>query len=90
MAAITVTIDDTVYEHAKALFAFCGKTAEEAVKELFERAAYDEYPHYEHLEPNTETLAAIQECEDILSGKIHAKAYTDIDEMFSDILSEEE
>ncbi len=89
MAAITVNIDDNIYEHALALFAFKGVSAEAAIKELFERAAYDEYPRYEHLEPNEETVAAIQECEDILNGKVDAKGYTDVDEMISDILSEE-
>ena len=31
MAAITVNIDDNIYEHAMALFAYRGKTVEEAV-----------------------------------------------------------
>ena len=90
MADITVKIDDNTYEHALALFAFRGMSAEAAVKELFERASYDEYPQYVHLEPNAETIAAMQECEDIISGKVYAKTYTDVDEMFRDILSEED
>lgn len=90
MAAITVNIDDTIYQQALALFAFKGISAEAAVKELFERAAYDEYPRYEQLEPNAETIAAMQECEDILDGKIETKSYTDVDEMFSDIINGED
>ncbi len=31
----------------------------------------------------------MQEMEDIISGKVEAKGYTDVDEMFRDILSEE-
>lgn len=37
-------------------------------------------------EPNDETKAAIEE---VMSGKNSDKVYTDIDEMFNDILSEE-
>ena len=90
MAAITVNIDDATYQQALALFAFKGISAEAAVKELFEHAAYDEYPRYEQLEPNAETIAPMQECEDILNGKIEAKGYTDVDEMIKEILSEED
>ena len=40
-----------------------------------------------HPEPNTVTMAAIKE---VKSGKNPQKVYTDVDEMFNDILSEEE
>lgn len=63
MASVNVNIDDSTYEHALALFAFRGMSAEEAVKELFERAAYDEYPTYNHLKFNAETEQAIKEAE---------------------------
>lgn len=90
MADITVKIDDNTYEHALALFAFRGMSAEAAVKELFERASYDEYPQYVHLEPNAETVAAMQECEDIISGKVYAKTYNSAEEMFADLDSEDD
>ena len=90
MAAITLKVDDKVYENAKALYAFLGTDLESELIELIERAASDEYPRYEHIEPNEETIAAMQECEDILNGSIDVRGYTDIDEMFREILSEEE
>jgi DNA-damage-inducible protein J len=37
-------------------------------------------------EPNEETLAAMQEAEDIASGKVKSKGYDDVDEMIEDIL----
>ena len=37
-------------------------------------------------EPNEETLAAMQEAEDIASGKVKSKGYDDVDEMIDDIL----
>lgn len=42
---------------------------------------------YEYHEPNEETKAAIAEA---MSGHNPNKVYTDVDEMISDILSEEE
>ncbi len=35
--------------------------------------------------PNSETLAAIQEMDDMVSGKIPAKKYTNTDELFRDL-----
>ena len=35
--------------------------------------------------PNSETLAAIQEVDDMLNGKINAKKYTSTDELFKDL-----
>ncbi len=37
-------------------------------------------------QPNEETIAAMQEAEDIASGKIKSKGYDDVDEMIEDIL----
>ena len=35
--------------------------------------------------PNTETLAAMKEVDDMISGKIPAKKYTSTDELFKDL-----
>ncbi len=40
--------------------------------------------------PNKETLEAMQEMEDIMSGKIPAKRYATVQEMVEDIMSEED
>ncbi len=37
-------------------------------------------------EPNEETIAAMQEAEDIASGKVKSKGYDDVDKMIDDIL----
>ncbi len=37
--------------------------------------------------PNAETLAAIQEVDDMISGKIPAKKYSSVDELFEDLNS---
>ncbi|MCL2101109.1 MAG: hypothetical protein FWH22_05290 [Fibromonadales bacterium] len=44
-------------------------------------------PEYEY---NAETLAAIQEGMDILSGKIEAKSYSSMEELDADIEAEED
>ena len=38
--------------------------------------------------PNKETIEAMQEMEDIINGKIPAKRYATVREMFNDIMSE--
>lgn len=35
--------------------------------------------------PNEKTLSAIQETEDILSGKIKVKSYSSVEELFEDL-----
>ena len=40
-------------------------------------------------QPNKETIAAMQEAEDIASGKVKSKGYDDVDEMIGDILKED-
>ncbi|MDR2732511.1 MAG: hypothetical protein LBB36_04760 [Fibromonadaceae bacterium] len=46
---------------------------------------YDDQPEY-----NEETLAAIQESRDIMSGKIKAKSYDSMEELYADIDAEED
>lgn len=37
--------------------------------------------------PNEKTLAAMQEAEDIISGKVKAKVYNSVEELFEDLES---
>jgi hypothetical protein len=48
------------------------------------------YPVFEEPKYNAETLAAMQEAEDMASGKIKAKRYKTVEEMNADIDAEEE
>jgi len=47
-------------------------------------------PQFENLEYNAETLAAMQEAEDIASGKMQAKSYKTVAEMEADLDAEED
>lgn len=87
MAAVTVNIDDNIYEHATALFAFRGKTVEEAVKEFFERAACDEEPVYTPIPLNAETIRAIEDAE---NGKNLIGPFDNMDDFWKAMDSEEE
>jgi len=46
----------------------------------------------ESMEPrfNAVTVAALREAEDIASGKIKAKAYSDLDELFRDLNADDD
>jgi hypothetical protein len=46
-------------------------------------------PQFDSLEYNAETLAAMQEAEDIASGKIQTKSYKTVAEMEADLDAEE-
>jgi hypothetical protein len=48
------------------------------------------FPQYEEPKYNAETLAAMQEAEDIALGKIQTKSYKTVAEMHADILAEED
>ena len=39
-------------------------------------------------QPNKETIVAMQEAEDIASGKVRSKGYDDVDEMIEDIIKD--
>ena len=39
-------------------------------------------------QPNEETIAAMQEAEDIASGKIKSKGHDDVDELIEDIIKD--
>lgn len=45
---------------------------------------------YHYHKPNTETIAAMKEAEDILSGKIPAKTFNSVEELMEDLMSDDE
>ena len=48
------------------------------------------YPVYEEPKYNAETLAAMQEAEDIMDGKVKTKSYATVEEMEADLDAEED
>ncbi|MCL1998801.1 MAG: type II toxin-antitoxin system RelB/DinJ family antitoxin [Turicibacter sp.] len=56
-------------------------------------ASRDELPHDAYsmyTKPNAETLAAMEECEFMMKNPSLYKTYTDVDEMFREILEEDD
>ena len=90
MATINVRVDDTVKKQANALFEELGLDVSTALN-LFLRQAisYGGIP-FEIRKPNPETLAAIEEIEKIKRGEIKAKRYSNIEELFADLESEDD
>ena len=92
MTDITLSVEQEMKTEAEKIFANHGMTLAEAIK-IFLRESILEYgmpfspgrPSF-----NKETIEAIQETEDILSGKIHAKKYNSVSEMLAEIVAEDE
>lgn len=85
MTTINVKVEENVKKQALELFEELGLDMSTAMNLFLKQSIrYGGIP-FEIKKPNTETLAAIQEVEDIRSGKVKAKRYTDVGEMFEDL-----
>lgn len=92
LADINLTVEQDLKDQAEALFARIGLTMNDAVKYFLRASLKYDYlpPGIEEANFNEETLAAMQEAEDIASGKIQAKAYDSVEEMVRDIMAEDD
>ena len=89
-SSINIRIDSDVKAEAQALFARLGMDMSTAVN-IFIRQAIDfgGIPFtIQQTRYNAETEAAMQEVEDIISGKIQAKSYNSAREMLDDLNKE--
>ena len=84
-------VEPDLIPQAEKLFARIGLTMSEAVKYFLRASLKYDYlpPGIEEANFSEETLAAMQEAEDIISGKVQAKRYTSVEEMVRDIMAEE-
>lgn len=84
---ITVRMDTELKKQAETLFSELGLSMSAAITVFMKQAVYEHgIPFQVRREvPNAETLEAMRECEDIISGKIKVKSYTSVDEMFADL-----
>lgn len=85
---INLRIDSEIKKQAEAMFADMGLTMSTAINIFIRQALRQGKIPFEITSdmPNAETLAAI---DDANKGRNLSKAYTDIDKMFEDILSED-
>ena len=90
MADINLTVEQDLKDQAEKVLSQVGLSLNDAVK-YFLRATVNLNtlpPGIEEENFNAETLAALQEADDIASGKIQAKAYDSFDELLAEIDAE--
>jgi len=89
-ASLHIRVNPVVKKQAEELYADFGMSLSQAVN-LFLHQSLLEYrlpfqPHQPRF--NAETLAAIQETKDIISGKVQTKSYSSLDEFLAEINTE--
>ena len=89
---INIRVDSQLKEQAQDLFDHLGLDLTTAIRIFLNRSvSYGGIP-FEVCDPqyNAETLAAMEESEDILSGKLPSKGYTSAQELFAELNREME
>ena len=83
---VTIRMDEDLKKKASALFEDLGMGFNQALTIFVKQAVREQRIPFEISRnvPNKDTLAAIKEIEMMKAGKIPAKTYDDIDEMFED------
>jgi DNA-damage-inducible protein J len=85
-STITIRTDDETKRAIEYLYSRFGLTVSDAVNIFFSKSLMEHgLPFDMKLRYNQETLDAVQEARDIMSGKIRAKAYSSIADMRADI-----
>ncbi|MDK2904809.1 MAG: DNA protein [Eubacteriaceae bacterium] len=87
---VTIRMDSELKKQAEELFADLGLNMTTAMIAFTKQAVREQRIPFtlKRNIPNIETLEAIVEAQKIVTGEIEAKEYTDVDEMFEDILNE--
>lgn len=86
MATINVRIDDKLKKQAAELFDNLGMDTSTAIKIFLRQAVNSNGIPFVIERPNATTLAAMREIEEMEKNPDNYKGYTDIDEMFEDLL----
>jgi len=87
---INITVEQDLKTQAEELFARIGLSMNDAVKYFLRASLKYDYlpPGIEEANFSEETLAAMQEAEDIAGGKIQAKSYNSFAELLAEIDAE--
>ena len=85
MATITIRVDEKVKKEAEELFHEMGLNMSTAMNIFLKRCIFEEGIPFELKVPNTKTLNAMQETDDMLSGEIERKGYNSAEELFEDM-----
>ena len=85
MATVTARVDENVKKEEETLFKKMGLNMSTAMNLFLKKCILEQGIPFELKVPNRETLKAMQETDDILSGKIEKKGYNSAEELFEDL-----
>ena len=85
MATVTARVDENVKKEAETLFKKIGLNMSTAMNLFLKKCILEQGIPFELKVPNRETRKAMQETDDILSGKIEKKGYNSAEELFEDL-----
>ena len=85
MATVTARVDENVKKEAEILFKKIGLNMSTAMNLFLKKCILEQGIPFELKVPNRETRKAMQETDDILSGKIERKGYNSAEELFEDL-----
>lgn len=89
-ATLNIRIDPDTKFRAEQLYRSFGITLTDAVNIFLRKSIMEGGLPFDMRDPNAETLAAMRETEDILSGRIQAKKYSSARELFNELDAEDE
>lgn len=89
---VNVRVDKDVKQAADAVAQSLGMNLSTAINIFLRQMVnHDGLPfEVRNPRPNAETLAAIQEADDIIAGRIQAKAFDNLDDLFADLEADDE
>ena len=85
MATVTARVDENVKKEAETLFKKMGLNMSTAMNLFLKKCILEQGIPFELKVPNRENRKAMQETDDILSGKIEKKGYNSAEELFEDL-----
>ena len=85
MATVTARVDENVKKEAETLFKKMGLNMSTTMNMFLKKCILEQGIPFELKVPNRETRKAMQETDDILSGKIEKKGYNSAEELFEDL-----
>ena len=89
---VNVRVDKAVKQGAEAVAQSLGMNLSTAINIFLRQMIYRDGMPFEVVKPryNAETLAAFQEAEDIIAGRVKTKSYASAEEFFADMDAQED
>ena len=89
-ATLNIRTDPVIKSQAERIYQSFGITLTDAVNIFLRKSVMEGGLPFDMRQPNAATLAAMQETEDILSGRIQAKRYASARELFDELDAEDD